>query len=143
MKALQKSVCQLIETACPYGELAGRIALVALFLWAGIGKLGVGYDGAQGYMESQGVPGALLPLVIALEIGGAIAVIIGWQTRLFALAFVGFSVSAALLFHLDFNNQLQTILFMKNIAIAGGFLLLCRAGAGRFSIDQLLRRNNA
>ncbi len=129
------AICKLVGAVCPYGELAGRIALAAIFLLAGISKIG-GYDGTVGYMESQGIPGFLLPLVIILEVGGGAALIIGWQTRWAALALAGFCVLAALLFHFDFGDTMQQASFMKNIAIAGGLLVLCRVGAGPFSLDQ-------
>ena len=80
--------------------------------------------GTQGYMDAMGVPGALLPLVIALEVGGAVALILGWQTRLTALALAGFSVVAAVIFHANLGDQMQMILFMKNFAIAGGLLVV-------------------
>ena len=130
------AICKLIGVLCPYGELAGRIGLAAVFLMAGIDKI-VGYAGVQGYMESYGVPGFLLPLVILIEVGGALALVVGWKTRWFALALAGFCVLSALLFHFDFGDSLQQILFLKNIAIAGGLLVLCHAGAGRFSIDKI------
>ncbi len=130
------AICKLIGVLCPYGELAGRIGLAAVFLMAGIGKI-VGYAGVQGYMESYGVPGFLLPLVILIEVGGALALVVGWKTRWFALALAGFCVLSALLFHFDFGDSLQQILFLKNIAIAGGLLVLCHAGAGPFSIDKI------
>jgi len=72
-------------------DLGGRILLATIFLVAGIQKIG-GYAGTQGYMESMGVPGMLLPLVIVLEIGGAIAIIAGWRTRLVAFLLAGFSI---------------------------------------------------
>jgi putative oxidoreductase len=106
-----------------YSNLAGRILLAQLFLVAGIGKVAA-YAGTQSYMEAMGVPGALLPLVIALEVGGALALILGWQTRLIALALAGFSLVSAAIFHADFGDQMQTILFMKNLAIAGGLLIV-------------------
>ena len=123
------------QTAINAGNLTGRIFIAAIFLIAGIGKLGAGYAGTQGYMESMGVPGMLLPLVIALEIGGAILVIAGFWTRLAALALAGFTVVSAVLFHADFSDQMQMIMFMKNFAIAGGFLFLAANGAGAWSID--------
>jgi putative oxidoreductase len=123
------------QTAKDAGNLTGRIFIAALFLMAGIGKLGAGYAGTQGYMESMGVPGILLPLVIALEIGGAILVLAGLWTRLAALALAGFTVVSAVLFHADFSDQMQMIMFMKNFAIAGGFLFLAVGGAGAWSID--------
>ncbi|MGR3914267.1 MAG: DoxX family protein [Gammaproteobacteria bacterium] len=133
------TICKFFSAACPFAELGGRVGLAAVFLMAGAAKLGGGYAGTQGYMEAHGVPGLLLPLVIALEIIGAMALIAGWKTRWFALALAGFSLAAALLFHLDFADNVQSIFFMKNLAIAGGLMVLSCAGAGRFSIDRLSR----
>ena len=115
-------------------DLGGRLLLAAIFLQSGIGKIS-GYAGTQGYMESAGVPGLLLPLVIALEIVGAIAVIVGFRTRIAALLLAGFTVLAALLFHWQPGDQMQLIQFMKNLAIAGGFLVLAARGAGDWSLD--------
>jgi putative oxidoreductase len=106
-----------------------------IFLLSGFNKIG-GFAGTQTYMESMGVPGMLLPLVIALEIGGAIAIMIGWYTRWFALALAGFSIAAALLFHLNFGDKVQTIIFLKNIAIAGGFMVIFAHGPGDLSLDK-------
>jgi putative oxidoreductase len=131
-----------MRNAYNLAELAGRVLIAVLFLTAGIGKLGAAaYAGTQGYMQSQGVPGALLPLVIALEIGGALLVIAGLWTRVSALALAVFSLAAALLFHANFADQLQQIMFMKNVAIAGGFLFLVANGAGAWSIDARRARN--
>ena len=115
-------------------DLAGRILLAAIFLMSGINKIG-GYAGTQGYMEAMGVPGVLLPLVIALEAAGAIAIILGWNTRLFAFLLAGFTLLSALLFHRALGDQMQFILFMKNLAMAGGFLFLVARGAGDWSLD--------
>ena len=79
-------------------------------------------------LEAMGVPGILLPLVIALEIGGAILVIAGLWTRLTALALAAFTILSALLFHANFAEQMQQIMFLKNLAIAGGFDLISRIG---------------
>ena len=116
------------------GDLAGRLLLAAMFLLAGITKIS-GYAGTAGYMASAGVPTALLPAVIALEIGGAIAIIIGFQTRLVALALAGFTLAAAALFHSNFADQMQMLLFLKNVSVAGGFLILAANGAGAWSLD--------
>ena len=118
-----------------YTELTGRILLASLFLLAGLQKIG-GYDATAGYMAAMGVPGALLPLVIALEVLGGLAIIVGWQTRITAFLLAGFSVVSALLFHANFGDQMQATMFLKNIAIAGGFLLLVANGAGAFSLDR-------
>lgn len=115
--------------------LAARVLLAQIFLVAGFGKLGAGYAGTQGYMEAMGVPGMLLPLVIALEIGGGLALIAGFMTRWVALALAAFTVASAVLFHADFGDQTQTIMFMKNLAMAGGLLLLYVHGAGSLSVD--------
>jgi putative oxidoreductase len=114
--------------------LIGRILLGHIFLIAGIGKIG-GYAATAGWMESMGVPGALLPVVILLEIGGSIALILGWQTRLAAAALGGFCILTALIFHRDFGDQTQMIMFMKNFAMAGGMLFVIAHGAGEWSLD--------
>ncbi|HVB49158.1 MAG TPA: DoxX family protein [Burkholderiales bacterium] len=121
-------------------DLAGRILIAALFLIAGVGKLGA-YAGTQGYMQSHGVPGALLPAVIALELGGGLLIVAGLWTRIAALALAGFTLLAALLFHANFSDATQQIMFLKNLAIAGGFLMLAANGAGAWSVDG--RRSQA
>jgi putative oxidoreductase len=115
-------------------ELLGRILLATLFLLSGVGKL-TAYTATTGYMASVGVPGALLPLVIGLEILGAIAIIVGWHTRATALLLAGFSVASAALFHNHFADQIQMIMFLKNLSIAGAFLLVSANGAGPLSVD--------
>jgi len=116
-------------------QLIARIFLGHIFLLAGISKIG-GYEATQGYMEAMGVSGMLLPLVIALEILGGLAVIIGYQTRWASIALAGFTVLAAVLFHNNFADQTQMILFMKNIAITGGLMLLATHGAGAYSLEN-------
>ena len=114
-------------------DLAGRVLIAVLFLVAGLGKIS-GYAGTQGYMQAMGVPGALLPLVIALEVLGAVAIIVGYRTRLVAAALAVFSIVSGLIFHSG-ADSMQQILLMKNIAIAGGFLFLVARGAGEWSLD--------
>ena len=123
-----------------YLDLLGRILLSLMFLLAGLNKIG-GYEATQGYMGAMGVPGALLPLVIVLEVAGALALIVGWQTRWVALALAAFTILAALLFHANFEDQMQMILFMKNLAVAGGLLLVFVNGAGPLSLDEKLKKN--
>jgi putative oxidoreductase len=115
--------------------LLARILLAQIFLISGLGKLGAGYAATQGYMESVGVPGLLLPLVILLEIGGSLAVLFGFFTRWAALALALFCVASALLFHLKLGDQGQMINFMKNLAMTGGFLMLFVHGPGAWSVD--------
>ena len=119
----------------PYLITIGRVLMSVIFIQAGINKM-FGYAGAQGYMEAAGVPGALLPLVILLEAGGGLALLLGFFTRWLALAFAGFCVLAALLFHLHPDDQMQMISFMKNITIAGGFIVLAGAGPGALALDN-------
>lgn len=123
-------------------QVIARIMLAHLFLIAGWQKIG-GYEGTQGYMESVGVPGMLLPLVILLELGAGLAIIIGWQTKLAAAALALFTIASAVLFHHNFSGQMQTIMFMKNIAISGGLMLLAVYGAGACSLDNRSSKNVA
>lgn len=116
-------------------QLVARVFLGHIFLLAGISKIG-GYTGTQGYMDAMGVPGALLPLVILLEVAGGLAIIAGWKTRWAAIALAAFTVVSAAIFHSNFGDQIQMAMFMKNIAIAGGFLLLAVHGAGAYSLDD-------
>ncbi len=119
-----------------YTDVAGRVLLALLFLLAGIGKLGAGYEGTQGYMEAFGVPGMLLPLVILVEIGGALLLIVGFQTRWTALAIAGFSILSAIIFHSNFGEQAEMTNFLKNLSIAGGLLILYANGPGKYSLDN-------
>jgi len=115
-------------------NLAGRALLAAIFLIAGIGKISA-YAGTAAYMESMGVPGALLLPTIVLEIGGALALIAGWRTKLVALTLAAFTLVAGVLFHGNIADPMQQIMFLKNVAIAGGFLLVAAHGAGAWSLD--------
>lgn len=114
--------------------LAGRVLIAHIFLLAGLQKIG-NYAGTQGYMESMGVPGMLLPLVILAEVGGAIALIVGWQTRWAAAGLALFCVLSALLFHANFSDGVQMIMFMKNLSIAGGLLFIAAHGAGAYALE--------
>lgn len=122
-------------------ELVGRVLLAAMFLLSGLGKLGQ-YAGTQGYMAAAGVPGQFLPLVIALEVAGALAIMVGWRTQATALVLAGFTLLAAAVFHHQFQDPMQMILFLKNVAIAGGFLVLFVHGAGPWSLDARAARGD-
>ncbi|MGQ0801022.1 MAG: DoxX family protein [Pseudomarimonas sp.] len=117
--------------------LFGRSGLSLIFIVSGLGKIGA-YAGTQQYMEAMGVPGALLPLVILAEVGGGFAVLTGLLTRWAALGLALFSLTTGFLFHWNPADQMQVIHLMKNIAIAGGFLLLASHGSGQFSLDALI-----
>ena len=122
-----------MTTTQKFAELLGRTLIAAMFIDAGVPKIGA-FAATQSYMASAGVPGALLPAVIALEVLGGIALILGYRTRIVAMAMAAFTVLAALLFHRA-PYQIQHILLMKNIAIAGGLLILAARGAGSWSLD--------
>jgi putative oxidoreductase len=113
----------------------GRIFIAGIFFMAGLNKIS-SYENTVGFMNSAGVSGDLLPIVIALEIFGGVAVIVGWKTRIFAFLLAGFCLLSAILFHADFSNQIQMGMFMKNIAIVGGFLVLVANGGGSYSLDK-------
>ncbi len=119
-------------------DLAGRTLLVILFLLAALSKIS-GYAGTQAYMQSAGVPGFLLPLVILTELGGGLMILAGWHTRLVAFLLSGFTLIAALIFHHHTADMTQQLMLLKDISIAGGFLLLVARGAGDWSVDA--RRN--
>ncbi|MGR3372129.1 DoxX family protein [Pseudooceanicola sp.] len=124
-----------------YAAPLGRVLLALIFITSGFGKI-TGYAGTQGYMEAMGVPGALLPLVILVELGGGIALLVGWQARLSAFLLAGFSLLSGFLFHYlpslgmeGMEAQANMISFMKNVSIAGGMLMVVAFGAGALSID--------
>lgn len=116
-------------------QLIGRIMLALIFIMAGIGKI-TDPAGTMGYMQSVGLPGILLWPTIALEVLGGLAIAAGFKVRYAAFALAGFCVLSAILFHKNFADQMQMIMFMKNIAIAGGLLLLATSGKTAFSLDK-------
>ena len=113
----------------------GRLFLSMIFIFSGFTKI-TGYAATQGYMESMGVPGMLLPLVIAVELFGGLAILFGFKARFVAILLVGFNIISALLFHQFWIDESQMNQFMKNIAMAGGFLMIFAHGAGAYSIDN-------
>ena len=133
--AANSSASATSAASADYIELAGRVLLASLFLLSGVGKIGA-YGATAGYMASMGVPGALLPVVIATEVLGALAVILGWKSRLFGVLLAGYCVLTAAIFHRNFADQMQLIHFLKDISIAGGLLLLAANGAGALSLDR-------
>ena len=119
-------------------EIIGRIFLSAVFLIAGVNKI-FNYEGTTTYMESFGVPDFLYIPAIILEILFPLLIIIGYQTKISALIMAIFSVSLAIIFHTDFSNQMQVMSFLKNFAIAGGFIIIFVNGPSRWSIDYTLK----
>jgi putative oxidoreductase len=113
----------------------GRVFIALIFVMSGLIKMG-NYANTAGWMDAMGVPGGLLPVVIVLEVLGGLAIIIGWQTRIASFLLAGFCLLSALLFHNNLGDQNEMIQFMKNVAMAGGFLFLTAHGAGKFSLDN-------
>lgn len=121
--------------------LIARIFMPILFIVAGYGKLGDAYAGTAQYMQAMGVPTFLLPLTILLELGGGLAVLFGLLTRTVAIFTAGFTLLTALIFHTNFAEGVNQLMFLKNLTIAGGYLLLAVTGPGAFSIDRILKKN--
>lgn len=117
--------------------LISRMLLSVLFIVAGYGKI-TGYAGTAAYMESMHVPSLFLPLVILLELGGGLAILFGFLTRFTSLFVSGFTIIAAVIFHNNFSDDMQQLMFMKDMSIAGGFLILGLFGAGKYSLDNLI-----
>jgi putative oxidoreductase len=122
--------------------LVGRILLASLFVFSGWGKLGAGFAGTAGYIASKGLPmpEVLAALAIAVELGGALLLIIGWKARWGALALALFTIVITPIFHAFWavpadQVMMQTINFQKNVAIIGGLLVVWGLGPGRFSVD--------
>jgi len=112
----------------------GRLLLAHIFLISGISKI-FAYSGVAGYMEVKGVSSLLLPVVIGAEILGALALIFGFAAKLGAGGLALFCILAALIFHSDFSQQAEMIAFQKNLAIAGGLLVLMMSGPGGWSLQ--------
>lgn len=124
-----------MEKFTPYAPFVARLLLGALFLVAGLGKL-QDVAGFAGYMASGGVPAFLAWPAVIFEIVLGLALFVGFQVRIFALLGAGFCVLSGLLYHFDPADQMQFTSFLKNMAIAGGFLALFANGAGALAIDK-------
>lgn len=115
---------------------AGRVLLSLIFILAGYAKL-TGIAGTAGWFGSIGLP---FPTVVAVLVGllellGGLAILVGFQTRIAAVALALFTIAATLIAHLDFSDQVQVLFLQKNLAIAGGLAVLAAFGAGALSID--------
>ena len=120
-------------------DLIGRIFISLVFLSSGFNKIG-NYEGTIGWMESFSMPGIFLIPAIILEVGAPILIIIGYKVKISAALLSLFCITTAVIFHNDFSNQMQFVSFMKNIALAGGFLFLVVNGAKDFSLDKKFRQ---
>jgi putative oxidoreductase len=136
MKVSQPTLIEMsaLLSLVPSCELVGRVLLCLVYLIAGLTKIGT-YAEKASYMSSHGVRAVLLPAVIATETVGALAVALGWKARVVAFLLAGYSLLTALIFHHDFSDQIQMLMFLKNVSIAGGFLLVLANGAGPISFD--------
>ena len=116
-------------------DLVARILISALFFLNGIFKIS-NYDGTVGWMEGFGIPGILLIPAIILEIVGPILIILGYKSKIAAGLLSLFCIATAVIFHNDFSDQMQLGSFLKNIALAGGFLFIFINGTKDFSLDK-------
>jgi putative oxidoreductase len=119
--------------------LLGRIGLAQIFLYSGLQKI-AGYDATSAYMVAHNLPPGLLPLVIFAELGGGLAILFGFLTRVASVGLFVFTLLAAAYFHDNFADPTQMINFQKNVAIAGGFLVLAAFGPGTIAVDAIWRR---
>jgi putative oxidoreductase len=113
----------------------GRALLALIFILAGLDKI-QGSAATASYMAQFGVPAVLLPATIALEIGGGLAVLAGFYSRLAAVLLALFTLATGLIFHGNFTDNIQLALFLKNLAITGGFLLLFAHGPGAWALND-------
>ncbi len=120
-------------------DLLGRLLLAALFLYDGWIVVN-NYGATAEYLAQFGVPTLLLVPALILQVGGGLLVAVGWNTRLAALALSLFCISTALIFHNQFGDSNEEIHFWKDLAIAGGFLVLAARGAGTFSLNSYLKK---
>ena len=120
-------------------DLIGRILISALFLINGMFKIS-NYEGTIGWMESFGMPGMFIIPAIILEIAGPVLIVIGYKTKFAAGLLSLFCITTAFIFHNDFTDQMQFTSFLKNIALAGGFLILFVNGARGISLDNKFKK---
>ncbi|OTG96510.1 DoxX family protein [Acinetobacter sp. ANC 3832] len=118
--------------------LIARALIAYIFIVAGWGKI-TGYAATAQYMETMGVPAALLPLTILVEFGGGLAILFGFQARLAAFGLGIFSIITAVIFH-EGADQASAISFMKNLSMTGGLFILMLYGAGKLSIDHAIEK---
>ena len=130
-----KNVVNQVNTDATLALIA-RILMAYILIVAGWGKV-TAYQATVGYMESMGVPAAMLPFTILVELGGGLALLFGFQARFAAMGLGVFSLITAFLFHGGADDGIN---FMKNLAMAGGLFFLMLHGAGKFSIDHIIEK---
>ena len=119
-------------------DLISRIFISLIFLLSGYNKI-FNYEDTITWMEGFGIPGFLLWPAIILEIILPILIIIGYRTQISAIILAIFCLTTALIFHYDFANQMQTIAFLKNFGLAGGFLFIAANGPKEWAIEKKKR----
>jgi len=119
----------------PQAMALSRLLMAAMFIQSGLAKLGAP-DATRGYIEAMHLPGILVWPTIVFEIVAGVLIVVGFQTRIVALLLAAYCIVTAAIFHNHLGDQMQLINFMKNIAIAGGFLLLACVGPGPLSLDE-------
>tara|TARA_B100000029_G_scaffold482713_1_gene533223 strand:- start:495 stop:875 length:381 start_codon:yes stop_codon:yes gene_type:complete len=119
-------------------EFFGRLFLSALFLIEGLGKISIQEDVIM-YMEDYGVPGILFLPALALEILFPLLLIIGYKIKWTASIMALFTFTVAIIFHTNFSESMQLMLFLKDIAIAGGFMIVIAHGPGKISLDYYFK----
>ena len=116
-------------------DLLARIFISSIFLLSGYNKI-FNYSGTVSWMEGFGIPGFFLAPTIVLEVILPVLIIIGYKTRLAAALLCVFSIATAVIFHLDFGDQMQTIQLLKNFGLAGGFLFIAVNGTKEWAIES-------
>ncbi len=116
-------------------DLVGRIFISVLFFINGIFKIN-NYDGTIEWMDSYGLPDIMIIPAIIIEIVAPILIVIGYKTKIAAALLFLFCITTAFIFHNDFSDQMQLTAFLKNIALAGGFMFLIANGAKAYSLDK-------
>ena len=119
-------------------EFFGRLFLSALFLIEGLGKISIQEDVIM-YMEDYGVPGILFLPALVLEILFPLLLIVGYKTKWAASIMALFTFVVAMIFHTNFSESMQLMLFLKDIAIAGGFMIIAAHGPGKISLDHYFK----
>ena len=119
-------------------EFIGRLLLSALFLIEGFGKISM-HENVIMYMEDYGVPGVLFVPAIVLEILFPLLLIVGYKTKWAASVMALFTFTVAIIFHTDFSEGMQMVFFLKDLAIAGGFMIILVYGPGKISLDHYFK----
>ena len=127
--------------AAEAAAVAGRCLLAALFLHEAWSKI-TAYSAAIAYAKAFGVPEQLLPIAIAVEVGCGVSILLGYYARAGALLLAGFCITTAIMFHWNWSNRNELLHFEKDLAIAGGLLVLFARGAGGWALDALRKRAN-